>query len=124
RTLQGVGDAGRIQVGQIEFRVSGGQAAVLGQFAGVDVNAAAALPVDVFGDVGQEGEIAERPDDRDRKVDVDAVEQARHLGPVDLRASQPEGFHSGAFDEVEHFVTVLLAHGFAQDCAQQPDGRT
>ena len=121
RALQGVGHGGRIQLCQIEFRVGGGQAAVLRRFAGVDVNAAAALPVDVFGDVGQQREMAERPDDRDRQVDVDAVEHARHLGPIDLGATHPEGLHPGTFDQVEHLVAVLLAHGVAEDGAQQPD---
>ena len=109
---------------QIKFRVGRGQAAVLRRLAGVDVNAVAALPVDVFGDVGQQREMAERPDDRDRQVNIDAVEHARHLGPVDLRAPHPEGFHPSSLDEVEHLVAVLLAHGVAQDGAQQPDVRT
>src|SRR4029077_2614097 len=90
----------------------------------VDVNAVAALPVDVFGDVGQQREMAERQDDRDRQVNIDAVEHAPHLGPVDLRAPHPEGFHPSSLDEVEHLVAVLLAHGVAQDGAQQPDVRT
>ena len=47
----------------------------------------------------------------------------RHLGPIDLGASHPERFHPGALDEVEHLVTVLLAHGVAEDGAEQPDVR-
>ena len=82
--LQCVGHGGRIQFCQIEFGVGGGQAAVLRRFAGLDVNTAATLPVDVFGDIGQQREMAERPDDRDRQVDVDPVEHRRHLGPIDL----------------------------------------
>ena len=120
---EGVGYGGRIQFRQIEFGVSGGQAAVLRWLAGVDVNTAAALPVDVFGDVGQQREMAERADDRDRQVDVDPVEHGRHLRPVDLGAPHPKRLHPGPLDEVEHLVAVLLAHGVTEDRAQQPDVR-
>ena len=121
--LQRVGHGGRLQFCQIEFGVSRGQAAVLRWLAGLDVNTAATLAVDVFGDIGQQREMAERPDDRDRQVDVDPVEHGRHLGPVDLGVSHPERLHPGALDEVEHLVAVLLAHGVAEDGAQQPDVR-
>ena len=39
-----------------------------------DVDCAAPFPVDVFGDVGQQREVAERPDHRKGFVDVDTVE--------------------------------------------------
>ncbi len=52
-------------------------------------------------------------------VDVDAVEQRGQLGAVDLRAAYPEGLDAGAFDEIEDLVAVLLAHGLAEDRAEQ-----
>ena len=78
-------------------------------------SAAAAFAVDVFGNVGQQRKMAERPDDRDRQVDVDTVEHAGHLGPIDLGAPHSKGFHPGAFHEIEYFVTVLLTHGVAEN---------
>ena len=119
--LQGIGDSARIQLREVEFCVCGSQAAVLRRLAGGDVNGAATLPVDVFGNVGQQREMAERPDYRDRHVDVDAVEHARHLGPIDLRVPHLEGLHPRAFDEFEYLVAVLLAHSVAEDGAQQSD---
>ena len=59
------------------LQVGGGQAAVLRRLARRDMDGAAALPVDVLGDVGQQREMGERADDRDGLVDVDAVEQLR-----------------------------------------------
>jgi hypothetical protein len=121
RTLQRLGNRGRIQLRRIEFRVCCGQAAVLRRLTRGDVDCAAALPVDVFGHVGQQREVTERPDDRDRPADVDAVEHLRHVGPLDLRAAHPERLHAGAFHEVEHLVAVLLADGVAEDGTQHPD---
>ncbi len=120
-TVQRVGHRGRIQLGRVQFHIGGGQAAVLRRLPGSHVNGAASPPVDVFGDVGQQGEMAERPDDRNGLVDVDAVEHPRHLGPVDLGVTHLERCHPGTLDEVEDLFTVLLAHGVAEDGAQHPD---
>ena len=121
RAVERVGDGRRVQVGRVEFEVGGGQAAVLRRLAGCDVDGAAPLPVDVLGDVGQQREMGEGPDDGNGLVDVDAVEHAGQLGAVDLRATHPERLHPGALDEVEHLFAVLLAHGVAEDGAEQPD---
>ena len=90
RVGQRLGDGGRVQVGGVELVVRGGQAAVLRRITGGHVNRPAPLPVDVFGQVGQQCEVAERPDDGNRLVDVDALEHVGHLGPFDLRATHPK----------------------------------
>ena len=81
----------------------------------------APFPVDVLGDIGQQCEVAERADDRDRLVNVDAVEQSRHLGPIDFGAANPERLHPGPLHEREHLVPVLFAHRVAQHRSEQPD---
>ena len=43
------------------------------------------------------------------------------LGAVDLGAPHPERFDPGPFDEVEHLLAVLFAHGVAEDGAEQAD---
>ncbi len=73
------------------------------------------LPVDVFGDDGQQREVAECPDDRDRLVDIDTGEHLRDLGPLDLRAPHFEGRDPGPLHQIEDLVAVLLAHRVAQD---------
>ena len=121
RTGQRVGDGRRIEIGRVEFEVGGGQAAVLRRLARRDVYGAAALAVDVLGDVGEQREVGEGADDGDGLMHVDAVEQAGEFGPVDLRPAHPERLHAGPLDEVEDLLAVLLAHGVAQDGAEQPD---
>ena len=103
------------------LQVRGGQAAVLRRLTGRDVHGAAAFAVDVLGDVGQQGEVGEGADDGDGLMDVDAVEHAGQLGAVDLGASHPERLDPGPLDEVEDLLAVLLAHGVAEDGAEQPD---
>ena len=75
-TRQRVGNRRRIQLGRIEFQIRGGQAAVLRRLPCRDVDSAAAFAMDVLGDVGQQREMGERPDDGDGLMDVDAVEHA------------------------------------------------
>ncbi len=110
-----------VQVRGVQLLIRGGQGAVLWLVAGRDVDGATAFAVDVFGHVGQQREVAERTDHRDRLADVDAVEQLRHLSPLDLRAAHPEGCDPGALDQVEDLVAVLLADGVAEDRAKQPN---
>ena len=122
RVSEGFGDCHRIQFRRVEFAVGGGQATVLRRLAGVDVDRATPFPVDVFGYVGQQREMAERPDHRDRLVDVDAVEHPGRLSARSISESpHPKRLDPGALDEVEHLVTVLFAHGVAEDGAEQPD---
>src|SRR6201999_2445781 len=105
----------------IQLLIGRGQGAVLRRLTGLDVDGAAALPVDVLGDVGQQREVTERADHRDRAVDLDAVEHLRHLGALDLRAAHPEGRYPGPLDQIEDLVAVLLADGVAEDGAEQPN---
>ena len=83
------------------------------------MDGAAPFPVNVFGDIGQQREVAERPDDRDRLANVDTVEESGHFGPVDFRAPHPERLHPSPLHEREHLVAVLLAHGVTQHCPEQ-----
>ena len=69
------------------LQVGGGQAAVLRRLARCDMDGAAALTVDVLGDVGQQREMGEGADDRDGLVDVDAVEHVRRA----RRGRSPSG---------------------------------
>ena len=98
--------------------VGRGQAAVLRRLARRHVDGAAALAVDVLGDVGQQREMGEGTNHRDGLVDVDAVEQAGQFGAVDLRAAHPERLHAGPLDEIEDLFAVLLAHGVTEDRAE------
>ena len=89
RAGQRLGHRRRIQIRRIQLLVGGGQAAVLRWVTRLDVDGAAAFPVDVFGDVGQQREVTERPDHRDCPADVDAVENLRHLGRARSRSDAP-----------------------------------
>ncbi len=106
---------------EVELQVGGRQAAVLWRLAGSDVHGAAALAVNVLGDIGQQCEVGERPDDGDGLMDVDTVEHAGKLGAVDLRAAHPERLHAGPLDEVENLLPALLADGVAEDRAEHAD---
>ena len=66
RAGQRLGDGPGVQMRGVELLIGGGQGAVLRRVAGIDVDGAAAFPVDVLGDVGQQREVTERTDDRDR----------------------------------------------------------
>ena len=82
---------------------------------------APAFAMNVLGDVGQQGEVAECPYHRDGLVDVHSMEHLRHLGAIDLGATNPKRFHPGAFDEIEHLRTVLFAHGVSEHRPEQSD---
>src|SRR6201986_1151588 len=103
----------------VQLLIGRGQGAVRRRLTGLDVDGAAALPMDVLGDGGQQREVTERSDHRDRSVDVDAVEHLRDLGTLDLRAAHPEGRDPGPLDQIEDLVAALLAHGVAEDGAEQ-----
>ena len=97
RAGQRLGDGRRVQVRRVELQVGGGQTAVLRRVARGDVDGAAPFPVNVLSHVGQQREVAERPDHRDGLVDVDAGENPGHVGALDLRAAHPERRQSGSF---------------------------
>ena len=118
RAGQCVGDGRRVQLRRVELQIGGGQAAVLRRVARSHVDGATPFPVNVLGDVGQQREVAERPDHRDRLMDIDALERAGHLGAFDFRATYPKRLNPGTLDQVEDLVAVLLAHRVAEDGAQ------
>ena len=110
-----------IQVGGVEFPICGGQAAVLWWLPGSHMESAPPLAMNVFGDVGQQRELRQSPDHRDRLMDIHAVEHARQIGAVDLGAAHPKRLEAGALNEVEHLVAVVRADRVAEDRAEQPD---
>ncbi len=121
RAGQRVGNRCRIQFGGVKFQIRGSQAAVLRRLARRDMHGPAAFAMDVLGDVGQQREVSERPDDGDGLMDVDAVEHAGQLGAIDLGPSHPERLDARPLDEVEHLLAVLLPDRIAQDRAEEPD---
>jgi hypothetical protein len=121
RTGQGIGDRCRIQFGGVEFHICSGQAAVLWRLACCDMHGPSTFAMDVLGDVGEQREVRERPDDGNGPMNIDAVEHARQLGAIDLGASHPKRLDAGPFDGVEHLLTILVADRVAQDGAEQPD---
>ena len=121
RTVERLGHLLGVEVGVVELEVRRGQGAVLRRFPGSLVDGAAAFAVDVLGDVGQQREMGERADHRDRVAGIDAVEQSRELRTVDLGAAHPERLDPRLLDESERLVAVLLAHGVAEDRTEQPD---
>ena len=87
------------------------------------VLAIAAAVVLILGDVRQVREIAEGPDDGEGLVGVEAVENRPQLTPrrglvvaVETDRGQPD-----ALDDVEHLAALLLAHGVAENPAEQTD---
>ncbi len=98
RAGQRLGDGRRVQPRRVELEVSGGQAAVLRRVTCGHVDRAAPFPVNVLGEVGQQREVTERPDHRDRLVNVDALEHPGDLGPFDFRATHPKRLDPGPLD--------------------------
>ena len=82
------------------------------------MHGATPLTVDVLGDIGQQCEVREGADDGDGVMDVDAVEHAGQLGPVDLGSAHPKRLDASPLDEVEDLFAVLLADGVAEDRAE------
>ena len=119
RTREGIGNRRGVQFGGLQLQIGRREAAVLRRFARRDVDGAAPLPVDVLGHVGEQREVGEGANDRDGPMNVDAVEQARQLGAVDLGAAHLERPDAGTLHEVEDFVAVLLAHRVAEDRTEQ-----
>jgi len=115
------GDDVGVEVRGVEQLEGGRQAALLRRRALDAVEPAAALVVQVLGEVGQQREVAERADDVVGRPDVEGAQPGGDVGAVDLRAAQPEGLHAGGLDEREDVVPRLLADDLAEDPAQQPD---
>ena len=88
-----------------------------------DVGAVAADVVLVLGDIGQMREIAEGAHDRERLVVVEAVERGGELAPRAALVVAMEA-DRGLPDSLDNHVNVgafLLAHGVAEDAAEQAD---
>ena len=109
------------QVGLVEQRERGRQAALLRRGALPPVEAPAPLVVDVLGQVGQQREVAERADDVVRRLDVEARQPLGELGPVDLGAADLERFDAGGLDQLEDVLAGLLPDHLAQDAPEQAD---
>ena len=77
----------------------------------------------VLGDVGEMREIAERAHDRERLVGAEAVEDGLELAPgaglvVTMEADRRL---ADLLDQRVGLLALLLAHGIAEDAAEQPD---
>ena len=77
----------------------------------------------VLGDVGEVGEIAEGAHDPQGLADRHAVEDQFQFAPGRLVvvAMEPDRGLPDAFDQVEHVGPLLVAHGVAEDAAEQAD---
>ena len=115
------GDDVRVEVGVLEQPERGREAALLRRRALAAVVPAAALVVQVLGEVGQQGEVAERADDVVGRPDVEVREPLGELGTVHLGAPDPECLDAGGLDDLEDVVPGLLADHLPEDAAEQPD---
>ena len=86
------------------------------------VGTGAADVVLVLGEVGEMGEIAERPDDTQRLPRRQAAHDGLQFLPGGLVGVAME-LHAGApyvFDQLEHRIALLGPHRVAQDAPEQP----
>ena len=91
-------DGGRVDIGCIKFGVRGRESAVAGRFTRVDVDGPSTLAVDVLGQVGEQCEVTERPDDGNGVVRTDFGEQRNQFGAVDLRPTDTKRLDAGSLD--------------------------
>ena len=91
--------------------------------AGDRMGAVAADVMLVFGDVGEMREIAVGAHDRERLVGAEAVERRLELAPrADLVvAMEADRGPADLLDQLEDLFALLLAHGVAEDSAEQAD---
>ena len=77
----------------------------------------------IFGDVGEVGEIAEGAHDRERLVGVEAVEDRLELAPRAglVAAVEADRGLADLLDEGVGLLALLVAHGVAEDAAEQAD---
>ena len=89
--------------------------------AGDRMGAVAADVMLIFGDVGEMREIAVGAHDRERLVGVEAVERRLELAPrADLVvAMEADRGLADLLDQLENLFAFLLAHGVAEDSAEQ-----
>jgi hypothetical protein len=109
------------ELGLVEQREGGGQAALLRRRSLAPVVAPAPLVVDVLGQVRQHGEVAEGPDDVVGHPDVQARQPIGQLLAGDLGTTDPEGIHPGRLHQAEDVVASLLADDLAEHPAEDPD---
>ena len=110
-----------VETRSVELDVGRRERAVDRRFTRGDVHSAAALAVDVLGNIGQQRKMTEGSDHRDGAANVDTREDLRHLGTVDFGAPDPEGLHPGSLDEVEDLLATLLPHRVTQNGTEHPD---
>ena len=87
------------------------------------MRAVAADVVLVFGDVGEVREIAVGAHDRERLVGAEAVERRLKLAPRGdlVVAMEADRGPADVLDQLEDLFAFLLAHGVAEDSAEQAD---
>ena len=77
--------------------------------------------MDVLGQVGEQCEVTERPDDGNGVVRTDFGEQRHQFGAIDLRTTDSERLDTGSLDQIEHIVAGLLSHYLSEYSAEKPD---
>ena len=121
RTGQLAGHHLRVEVGLLQQPEGRGEAALLRRRPLAPVVAPAPLVVQVLGEVGQQREVAERPDHVVGAAHVEPGQPLRQLLAVHLRAADAEGLHAGRLDQLQDVVPGLLADHLPEHPAQQPD---
>ncbi len=86
-----------------------------------DVNPAPAFAVNVLGQVGQQREVTEGPDDGQRDRDIDVGIPISKIVAVEFAAPDAEGVASRTLDEIEDVVAGVGANGVTEDGAEQAD---
>ena len=87
------------------------------------MRAVAADVVLILGDVGQMREIAVGANDRERLVGAEAVERRLEFAPRAnfVVAMEADRGPADLLDQLVHLFALLLAHGVAEDSAEQAD---
>ncbi len=125
RRYQGVGeqlgDLGAVEGRGIEFAVGRGQRGILRWFPCRLVRRAPPIALDILGEIGQQHEIGERPDQWECDRDIDAIQHLRHRAAPDLLAPHPERLDTHPFDQVEDLGALVIADGVTEHAPQEAD---
>ena len=97
------------------------QGAVLRRIARSHMDGAPAFAVDVLGEIGQQGEVAERTDHGHGNRQVDIGEHVGEGVAIDLRATDAECGDPRVLDQIEDLVARVFANHVTQQAAEQAD---
>gem|GEM_PF-5973738 len=77
--------------------------------------------MEVFGEVGEQAEMTERPDDRQRAVGGQVAQPGGQVLDGAVALADPEGRTAGGFHQVEDFLTLLLPDDVPEDGSEIAD---